>query len=53
MEQEKINFKRTFPASKRIFKKGEGNDSDIFVPFREIELSDTQLEQRSFQNELS
>ncbi|MEJ7483574.1 phosphomethylpyrimidine synthase ThiC [Staphylococcus hominis] len=51
MEQEKINFKRTFPASKRIFKKGEGNDSDIFVPFREIELSDTQLEQRSFQNE--
>lgn len=51
MKQEKINFKRTFPASKRIFKKGEGNDSDIFVPFREIELSDTQLEQRSFQNE--
>lgn len=51
MEQEKINFKRTFPASKRIFKKGEGKDSDIFVPFREIELSDTQLEQRSFQNE--
>ena len=51
MKQEKINLKRTFPASKRIFKKGEGKDSDIFVPFREIELSDTQLEQRSFQNE--
>lgn len=46
MKQELINFKKNFPASKRIFKVGK--DKDVKVPFREIELSDTQLESSSF-----
>lgn len=49
MKQELINFKKNFPASKRIFKTGK--NEKIKVPFREIELSDTQLESSSFKNE--
>ena len=49
MKQEMIRFKKNFPASKRIFKKG--SDDDIAVPFRQIELSDTQLENDAFHND--
>ena len=49
MKQEMIRFKKNFPASKRIFKKG--SDDDISVPFRQIELSDTQLENDAFHND--
>lgn len=40
-----VNLKKSFPASKRIFKTGKGEDADIKVPFREITLTDTVTDQ--------
>lgn len=49
MRQDEIELKKGFPASRRIFKQGE--DEDIRVPFREIELSDTVTEYDTQVNE--
>ncbi|MEJ7218700.1 phosphomethylpyrimidine synthase ThiC [Staphylococcus gallinarum] len=43
MKQEKIELKKQFPSSQRIWVSGE--DPDIQVPFREIQLSPTVTEE--------
>ncbi|MCO4097542.1 phosphomethylpyrimidine synthase ThiC [Macrococcoides canis] len=45
-----VNLKKSFPASKRIFKAGKGEDADIKVPFREITLTDTVTDQGTTSN---
>lgn len=49
MEQEKIELKKQFPSSKRIWISGE--DPDIRVPFREIQLSPTVTEEGKTDND--
>nr|WP_317852876.1 phosphomethylpyrimidine synthase ThiC [Mammaliicoccus sp. Marseille-Q6498] len=49
MEQNKIELKKQFPASKRLWVSGE--DPDIQVPFRSIKLSPTVTEQASKPND--
>ncbi|WP_044747527.1 phosphomethylpyrimidine synthase ThiC [Bacillus alveayuensis] len=45
----KLDFKAQFPASKKVYV--EGSRPDIRVPMREIELSPTQTEAGTFENE--
>ncbi|MDQ0163133.1 phosphomethylpyrimidine synthase ThiC [Aeribacillus alveayuensis] len=45
----KFDFKAQFPASKKVYV--EGSRPDIRVPMREIELSPTQTEAGTFENE--
>lgn len=45
-----VNLKKSFPASKRIFKAGKGEEADIKVPFREITLTDTVTDQGTTYN---
>lgn len=49
MEQDKIELKKQFPSSQRLWISGE--ERDIQVPFRSIELSPTVTEQGTTPNE--
>lgn len=45
------NLKKSFPASRRIFVEGTGEDQDIKVPFREVTLTDTVTTQGVVKND--
>ncbi|WP_145444271.1 phosphomethylpyrimidine synthase ThiC [Staphylococcus pettenkoferi] len=49
MKQENIELQKAFPASERVFR--QGMDSDIKVPFRKINLSETVFENETRTNE--
>ncbi|MGG3449474.1 MULTISPECIES: phosphomethylpyrimidine synthase ThiC [Bacillaceae] len=49
LESEKIELQSQFPASEKVYV--EGTRSDVRVPFRKIELSDTATDAGTFKNE--
>ncbi|OKL35802.1 phosphomethylpyrimidine synthase ThiC [Domibacillus mangrovi] len=49
LESEKIELQSQFPASEKVYV--EGARSDVRVPFRKIELSDTRTDAGTFKNE--